>query len=169
MNFKQELQRNPKKDVQLKWDRLCQQAINLREQGMSYKEIAEKIGYSTQSLQKELKKRGLWKGRARAAQEKWDDLCERAQVMRTQGLSYFTIAKKLDCYAPSLREELKKRGLWSVTSLEERKEVAREKWENTCIQAVELHGQGWSYIKIAKKLNCHVTSLRKELKKRGLR
>ncbi|MGH1233209.1 helix-turn-helix domain-containing protein [Bacillus toyonensis] len=46
--------------------------------------------------------------------------------------------------------------------------TAEEKWDEKCKQAVILHKQGMDYTNIAKDVGCHVSSLYRELKKRGL-
>lgn len=43
-----------------------------------------------------------------------------------------------------------------------------QKWDAKCKQAMMLFQQGHSYLEIAKKLRCHVSSLYRELKKREL-
>ena len=43
-----------------------------------------------------------------------------------------------------------------------------EKWDERCKQAVQLFNQGMEYPAIAKKVGCNVSSLYRELKKRGI-
>ncbi|MGE6552870.1 hypothetical protein ACQKFK_29175 [Bacillus mycoides] len=43
-----------------------------------------------------------------------------------------------------------------------------EKWDEKCKQAVQLFNQGTEYPTIAKKVGCNVSSLYRELKKRGV-
>lgn len=47
-------------------------------------------------------------------------------------------------------------------------QTPEEKWDARCKQAVELFNQGMEYPTIAKKVGCKVSSLYRELKKRGL-
>ncbi|MCQ6530973.1 hypothetical protein [Bacillus mycoides] len=43
-----------------------------------------------------------------------------------------------------------------------------EKWDERCKQAVQLFNQGTEYPDIAKKMGCNLSSLYRELKKRGV-
>ncbi|PHG57791.1 hypothetical protein [Bacillus toyonensis] len=45
---------------------------------------------------------------------KWDQLCEETVQLRNTGMSYVEIAKRLKCRASSLRDHLKKRGLYKL-------------------------------------------------------
>ncbi|MBH0357689.1 hypothetical protein [Bacillus toyonensis] len=47
-------------------------------------------------------------------------------------------------------------------------QTPEEKWDERCKQAVQLFNQGTEYPTIAKKVGCNVSSLYKELKKRGV-
>ncbi|MES1053741.1 hypothetical protein FOA24_33150 [Bacillus thuringiensis] len=47
-------------------------------------------------------------------------------------------------------------------------QTPEEKWDEKCTQAVQLFNQGTEYPTIAKKVGCNVSSLYRELKKRGL-
>ncbi|EOP90880.1 hypothetical protein IGM_02142 [Bacillus cereus HuB4-4] len=49
-----------------------------------------------------------------------------------------------------------------------KKRTAKEKWDEKCKQAVQLFNQGMEYPTIAKKVGCKVSSLYRELKKRGV-
>ncbi|PFZ89274.1 hypothetical protein [Bacillus wiedmannii] len=46
-------------------------------------------------------------------------------------------------------------------------QTTEEKWDSKCKKAVQLFNQGEEYPTIAKKLRCNVSSLYRELKKRG--
>ncbi|MGR6001812.1 hypothetical protein ACT7C7_30325 [Bacillus cereus] len=46
------------------------------------------------------------------AEWKWDQLCEDTVQLRNTGMGYMAIIKRLKCRASSLREHLKKRGLY---------------------------------------------------------
>lgn len=50
--------------------------------------------------------------RAKNAEWKWDQLCEDAVQLRNTGMGDAEIAQRLKCRASSLREHLKKRGLY---------------------------------------------------------
>ncbi|MGH0792465.1 helix-turn-helix domain-containing protein [Bacillus cereus] len=41
-------------------------------------------------------------------------------------------------------------------------------WDTRCKRAILLFQQGYNYLEIAKEIGCHVSSLYRELKKRGL-
>ncbi|ETF00051.1 hypothetical protein [Bacillus thuringiensis] len=47
-------------------------------------------------------------------------------------------------------------------------QTSEEKWDIKCKKAVQLFNQGEEYPTIAKKLRCNVSSLYRELKKRGV-
>ncbi|MED2765983.1 hypothetical protein P4283_29005 [Bacillus thuringiensis] len=47
-------------------------------------------------------------------------------------------------------------------------QTPEEKWDEKCQQAVQLFNQGMEYPTIAKKVGCNVSSLYRELKKRGV-
>lgn len=47
-------------------------------------------------------------------------------------------------------------------------QTTEEKWNSKCKKAVQLFNQGEEYPTIAKKLRCNVSSLYRELKKRGV-
>lgn len=49
-----------------------------------------------------------------------------------------------------------------------KKKTSEEQWNEKCKQAVQLFNQGTEYPNIAKKMGCNVSSLYRELKKRGL-
>lgn len=46
--------------------------------------------------------------------------------------------------------------------------MTEEKWDERCKLAVQLFNQGREYPAIAKKVGCNVSSLYRELKKRGV-
>ncbi|MEB9738622.1 hypothetical protein P4J56_22180, partial [Bacillus cereus] len=47
-------------------------------------------------------------------------------------------------------------------------QTSEEKWDSKCKKAVQLFNQGEEYPTIAKNLRCNVSSLYRELKKRGV-
>lgn len=160
-----------------KWDDLCQKAVPLQEKGMAYPEIAKHLSCHVTNLRQELKKRGLWKGfsadqlrmqRAEKGKERWDTLCKQAVILHEQGMSYTAIGRKLGCPRAKLEVELKKRELWNGISIEQRKEIARKRWDTLCEQATAIRSkQKISYKQIAKQLGCSDSVLVEELKKRG--
>ncbi|OUB36087.1 hypothetical protein BK708_02865 [Bacillus thuringiensis serovar yunnanensis] len=150
-----------------KWDERCEQAVLLQEKGWSYYAIAKHLSCKDSNLVQELKKRGLWQKREVIdACEKWDELCKQALSLRDRGLTYKLIAKQLNCGVGCLHVEMKKRGLKKQTR--PRDSAIRLKWDELCKQAVLLYEQKIGCPEIAKQLNCHVSTLRKELKKRDL-
>ncbi|MBH0357690.1 zinc-finger domain-containing protein [Bacillus toyonensis] len=48
-----------KQKITKKWDDICQQAIELRNNGYTYKKIAHQLGCHVSSLRKQLHQRGL--------------------------------------------------------------------------------------------------------------
>jgi len=149
------------------WDEICKEAVHLREQGYSYIAIANKLKVPSNSVQFQLKKRGLWNVRYRSTEE-LDEICKQAAILCEEGLSYGEIERRFNLPKKSLLGSLKKRGLWQGVSEEERQEAARQKWDRLCQTAVVLHEQGIGYPEIAKQLWCNESSLGKELKKRDL-
>ncbi|MBJ8025644.1 hypothetical protein [Bacillus cereus] len=136
----------------------------------TYLEIAQQFGYHEHSLTKQLKQRGLWRGRTTEEYaEKWDELCRQVVTLREQGLKYHEIAKQLGRNQSTIIRKLQERGLWRGFTKEQIKENARKKWDPLCEQATVLRKeQRWNYRQIALQLDCNEASLRKELKKRGL-
>ncbi|PEO37650.1 hypothetical protein [Bacillus wiedmannii] len=106
--------------------------------------------------------------RRKHSEEHWERICQQAAVLQEKGMGYTTIAARLKCHPSGLREQLKKRDLWRGESMKEIQENSREKWNRVCQQAVLWRKEGYTYMAIARRLGCHVTSLRVELKKRGL-
>ncbi|MGG1151509.1 hypothetical protein [Bacillus wiedmannii] len=51
---------------------------------------------------------------------------------------------------------------------DEKEPKRKRKWDHICQQALELRSKGYTYKKIAHQLECHVSSLRKQLNQRGL-
>ncbi|EOP91352.1 hypothetical protein IGM_01998 [Bacillus cereus HuB4-4] len=47
-------------------------------------------------------------------------------------------------------------------------QTPKEKWDEKCKQAVQLFNQGTEYPEIAKEVGCNISSMYRELKKRGL-
>ncbi|WP_144519065.1 hypothetical protein [Bacillus thuringiensis] len=149
------------------WDEICKEAVCLRGQGYSYVAIANKLKVPSNSVQFQLKKRGLWNVRYRSTEE-LDMICKQAVLLCEEGLSYSEIEQRFNLPRKSLLGSLKKRGLWKGVSEEKRQKAAREKWDGLCQAAVVLHKEGIGYPEIAKQLGCNESSLGKELKKRNL-
>ncbi|MBG9750339.1 hypothetical protein ABD81_16430 [Bacillus thuringiensis] len=52
-------EKDPKRKVKMKWDHICQQTLELRSKGYTYKKIAHQLGCHISSLRKQLHQRGL--------------------------------------------------------------------------------------------------------------
>ncbi|EOP85980.1 hypothetical protein IGM_04355 [Bacillus cereus HuB4-4] len=109
------------------------------------------------------------KGRIVKTLEQWDEICQEAATLYNQGVGFTIVAKKLGCHPSTLRDQLKKRGLWKGESQVKIQERSREKWDNFCQQALELRELGLSYQKIANRQGVAASSLRNEMSRRGLR
>ncbi|KXY21507.1 hypothetical protein [Bacillus sp. FSL K6-0067] len=72
------------------------------------------------------------------------------------------------CPASTLRDQLKRRGLWKGKTQVEIQEQSREKWNDWCQKAVQLRKQGFSNSKISQHLGVSTSSLREQMRKRGL-
>ncbi|MGE6964196.1 hypothetical protein ACQKIW_31070 [Bacillus thuringiensis] len=101
------------------------------------------------------------------SRESWDDICKQAATLYKQGFGLTHISKELSCSRSTLREQLKKRGLWTGQTQREIQEKSRRKWDNFCGRAKQLRGKGWSYPKIAQYLQTPASNLREQMRKRG--
>ncbi|PEO00783.1 hypothetical protein CN553_05810 [Bacillus cereus] len=45
--------------TKLKWDKVCQDVMELKKEGLTYVQIAEILGYDKSTIRQQLKKRGL--------------------------------------------------------------------------------------------------------------
>ncbi|OUB34542.1 hypothetical protein BK708_05775 [Bacillus thuringiensis serovar yunnanensis] len=156
--------------VHEKWDALCERAVILYEQGFTYLEIAQQFGYHEHTLRKQLKQRGLWKGRtSEEYAKKWNDLCKQVVTLREKGMIYSEIAKQLGQHQSTVIKKLQESGLWKGFTKAQIQENTRKKWDYLCEQAAVLRKEHrWNYRQIALQLDCNEASLRKELKKRRL-
>ncbi|PYE87785.1 hypothetical protein [Bacillus sp. 196mf] len=107
--------------------------------------------------------------RGKKSREEWDEICRQAAKLYEQGFGTTMITKTLSCPSSTLREQLKKRGLWKGKTQAELQEQSRKKWNDWCQQALELRGRGFSYPKIAQYLGVPASNLRNEMSKRGCR
>lgn len=98
--------------------------------------------------------------------KEWHVICQQATILYEKGVRFRTIAKNLGCPATTLREQLKKRGLWKGQTQAEIQERSRKKWDYLCQKALELREQGWSYEKIATHLGVPSSNLRNQMRKR---
>ncbi|PGS83531.1 hypothetical protein COC69_02045 [Bacillus cereus] len=100
--------------------------------------------------------------------EQWDNMCEKAEALsKAEGMTFTGIAEQLGCSRTTLREQLKKRGLWKGESSAIIQKQARKKWDGLCQKALQLRVEGISYPKIAEILEVPASNLRNEMKKRG--
>lgn len=101
------------------------------------------------------------------SKEEWDEICRQAADLYEQGFGTTIITKKLGCPGSTLREQLKKRGLWGGTKQADIQEQSRKKWDDWCQKALELRARGFSYPKIAQYLGVPVSNLRNQMSERG--
>ncbi|MEH7150323.1 hypothetical protein CN404_19495 [Bacillus thuringiensis] len=52
-------EKNRDKKTSLKWDKVCQDVMELKKEGLTYIQIAEILGYDKSTIRKQLKKRRL--------------------------------------------------------------------------------------------------------------
>lgn len=107
--------------------------------------------------------------RVRNTRKEWDDICQQAAALYKQGIKLPMIAEKLSCHKNTLRDQLKKRGLWKGPTQLEIQEQTQKKWDYICQQALKLKNQGLSYPQIAKHLEVPASNLRNQMSKRGIR
>lgn len=103
----------------------------------------------------------------RRSKETWDDICRQATTLYAQGVGMTHISKELGCSRSTLREQLKKRGLWSGKTQSEIQEKSRQTWGDRCYKAKKLREKGWSYPKIAQYLKIPASNLRNQMRERG--
>ncbi|MGH0792259.1 hypothetical protein ACQVTU_32575 [Bacillus cereus] len=104
----------------------------------------------------------------RKSKETWDSICKQATQLYAQGFGANYISNELGCSRSALRDQLKKRGLWSGKTQSEIQEHSRQKWDNWCDSAKKLREKGWSYPKIAQHLKIPASNLRNQMRKRKL-
>lgn len=81
--------------------------------------------------------------------------------------------QELNCKCQTDAEEYcvkhcKIEGVYRTKKHTVKKRTTEEKWDERCEQAVQLFNQGIEYPDIAKRVGCNVSSLYRELKKRGV-
>ncbi|ANS50875.1 hypothetical protein PVK73_28055 [Bacillus thuringiensis] len=123
------------------------------------------VGLELKKLAREL----FEENKGRKPKEEWDEICRQAAKLYEQGFGTTVITKTLGCPSSTLREQLKKRGMWKGKTQAEIQEQSRKKWDDWCQQALKLRGQGYSYPKIAQYLGVPASNLRNEMSKRGCR
>ncbi|MGX5634242.1 hypothetical protein [Bacillus thuringiensis] len=123
------------------------------------------IGLELKELAREL----FTENGERKPREEWDEICRQAAQLYEQGFGTTMITKKLGCPSSTLREQLKKRGMWKGKTQIEIQEQSRKKWEEWCQQALKFREQGFSYPKIAQYLGVPASNLRDQMSKRGFR
>lgn len=113
---------------------------------------------------------GLFEGcKEQKSKEEWDEICRQAVKLYEQGLGTTMITKELGCPSSTLRDQLKRRGLWEGKTQVEIQEQSLKKWDDWCQQALKLRERGYSYPKIAQYLSVPASNLRNEMSKRGFR
>ncbi|PFB44675.1 hypothetical protein CN404_29655 [Bacillus thuringiensis] len=123
------------------------------------------IGLELKELAREL----FTENGGRKPRAEWDKICRQAAQLYEQGFGTTMITKKLGCPSSTLREQLKKRGMWKGKTQAEIQEQSRKKWEEWCQQALKFKEQGFSYPKIAQYLGVPASNLRDQMSKRGFR
>ncbi|PEZ27229.1 hypothetical protein CN345_23615 [Bacillus thuringiensis] len=106
-------------------------------------------------------------GKEQKSMASWDAICKQATQLAQQGFGATYISKKLGCSRTTLREQLKKRGLWSGQTQKEIQERSRQSWDHWCEEAKQYRVKGWSYPKIAHHLQLPASNLREQMYKRG--
>ena len=123
------------------------------------------IGLELKELAREL----FTENGGRKPRAEWDEICRQAAQLYERGFGTTMITKKLGCPSSTLREQLKKRGMWKGKTQAEIQEQSRKKWEEWCQQALKFREQGCSYPKIAQYLGVPASNLRNQMSKRGFR
>ncbi|MED2754392.1 hypothetical protein P4275_28375 [Bacillus thuringiensis] len=118
---------------------------------------------------KELARALFTENGGRKPRAEWDEICRQAAQLYEQGFGTTMITKKLGCPSSTLREQLKKRGMWKGKTQAEIQEQSRRKWEEWCQQALKFREHGFSYPKIAQYLGVPASNLRNQMSKRGFR
>ncbi|WP_176548459.1 RNA polymerase sigma factor [Bacillus toyonensis] len=108
-----QVRENPKRK---NWEELMPKILEMLQKEIPMYVIAVEINCEVNTLQKQLKKMGLWQPTSRKqiqenAHKRWDERCKQAVMLREQGLTYQEICKQLGCSRNSLYQHLKKRGL----------------------------------------------------------
>ncbi|MEX0417510.1 hypothetical protein [Bacillus sp. C30] len=122
------------------------------------------IGQELQMLAREL----FAEGKRHKSKEDWDEICKQAVKLYERGVGNTIISKKLGCPASTLRDQLKRRGLWQGKTQVEIQEQSRKKWNDWCQKALQLRKQGFSDSKISQHLGVSTSNLREHMSKRGL-
>ncbi|CUB53412.1 hypothetical protein BN2127_JRS10_02277 [Bacillus subtilis] len=109
----EQVRENPKRK---NWEELMPKILEMLQKGMPMYVIAVEIGCEVNTLQKQLKKMGLWQPTSRKqiqenAHKRWDEQCKQAVILREKGFTYQAICKQLECSRNGLHQQLKKRGL----------------------------------------------------------
>ncbi|PEP81298.1 zinc-finger domain-containing protein [Bacillus toyonensis] len=108
-----QVRRNPKRK---NWEELMPKILEMLQKEMPKYVIAVEIDCEVNTLQKQLKKMGLWQPTSRKqiqenSHKRWDERCKQAVILREKGFTYQTICKQLECSRNGLYQQLKKRGL----------------------------------------------------------
>lgn len=108
-----QVRENPKRK---NWEELMPQILEMLQRELPMYVIAIEVNCEVNTLQKQLKKMGLWQSTSRKqiqenAHKRWDERCKQAVMLREKGLTYQAICQQLGCSRNSLYHHLKKRGL----------------------------------------------------------
>ncbi|HDR3896736.1 TPA: sigma-70 family RNA polymerase sigma factor [Bacillus cereus] len=108
-----QVRENPKRK---NWEELMPKILEMLQKEIPMSVIAIEINCEVNTLQKQLKRMGLWQPTSRKqiqerAHKRWDERCKQAVMLREKGFTYQEICKQLGCSRNSLSQHLKKRGL----------------------------------------------------------
>lgn len=130
-------------------EELEQAVIELRKQGLTYKEISEKLGIGETSVWQILRKHGL------TGINKYQEIEPKVVKLRKQGYTYRQIAEELGISKDRVWKILRKHGLINTST----KDNSIEQ------RIVELRKQGYTYRQIAKELGVSMSKIHKVLMK----
>jgi len=174
----------PRKPFNGRWD--IKEARRLREQGMSWRKVAERVGCGETNVARAFKRRGWTDGSM--SHVRWD--IEEARRLRRQGLSWRKVAERVGCDERTVRYAFKRRG-WTedaeisaranstnlprssedVSTPTEGAEVSDSgkafggKWDLE--EARRLRKQGVTWREVAARLGCSRTSVQNAFRRRG--
>jgi len=132
-------------------EELEQAVIELRKQGLTYKEISEKLGIGETSVWQILRKHGL----IGIGRNKYQEIEPKVVELRKQGYTYRQIAEELGISKDRIWKILRKHGLINTST----KDNSIEQ------RIVELRKQGYTYRQIAKELGVSMSKIHKVLMK----
>lgn len=146
-------------DLQDQYCQTCEYRMKLLKECVQHCAIGQELKMLASGL--------FRKHKEQKSREEWDEICGQAAKLYEQGFGTIMITKVLSCPSSTLREQLKKRGLWKGKTQVEIQEQSQKKWNDWCQQALKLREQGMNYPKIAQHLGIPASNLRDQMRKRG--